>query len=848
MPFLDEVGLQTFWENCKDKFGNKLKVTQNATTVDVALQTVDEEDLATGTIPQASTTAAGVMTAADKEKLNGIESGATANSGTITEVKGSDPIIGSGTQGSVTLSHADSGVADGTYGDDSATPVTPSFGSTFNVPGFAVNDKGHVTSASTHTVKIPNSVASQAADGLMSQEDKTKLDGIADGATANVGTITGVSASSPLSGGGNSGNVTISHINSGVTAGTYGDSTNQTPGFGETFKVNSETVNATGHITAASSHTVTIPDTIATEDTSGLMSAEDKAKLNGIQAGAGQYTLPVATYETLGGVRVRLTVDTDYVTENQDHLMYVVATDSSTSKPGLLVFPASNEFDIDQGVLGISLISGDKIYDSSLLPDKIAGTIPDSKLQAISANKITGTIPQSILPSYVDDVLEYANKSSFPGTGEAGKIYVDLSTNLTYRWGGSSYIEISPSLALGTTSSTAFRGDYGNTAYQHATAKGSAFASGLYKITTNAQGHVTAATAVTKSDITALGIPGQDTNTTYSAATTSTAGLMSAADKTKLDGIASGANRYTLPAATTSALGGVRIGFPESGKNYPVELNDSNQMFVNVPWTDTNTTYTLSSFGITATAAELNKLDGVTATATEINYLDGVTSAIQTQLNSKASSSHTHSIATTSAAGFLPKLGGGTTNFLRADGTWAKPPDTNTTYSTMKGATSSAAGRSGLVPAPAAGSATRYLRCDGTWQVPPDTNTTYTLSSFGITATAAELNKLDGVTATAAELNYVDGVTSNIQTQLNGKAATSHSHSAATTSANGFMTAAMVTKLNGIATGANKYTLPTASSSTLGGVKVGSNLTISSGVLTAKVASDADFKAYMGIS
>lgn len=772
MPFLDEVGLQTFWENCKDKFGNKLKVTQNATTVGVALQTVDEEDLATGTIPQASTTAAGVMTAADKEKLNGIESGATANSGTITEVKGSDPIIGSGTAGSVTLSHADSGVKDGTYGDDSETPLTPSFGSTFNVPGFAVNDKGHVTSASTHTVKIPDSVASQSADGLMSQEDKTKLDGIADGATANVGTITGVSASSPLSGGGNSGNVTISHINSGVTAGTYGDSTNQTPGFGETFKVNSETVNATGHITAASSHTVTIPDTIATEDTSGLMSAEDKAKLNGIPAGGSQYTLPIATSETLGGVRVGVNLDIDYVTENNDRLMLVAATDSSTSKPGLLIFPTSDEFNPRDGVLQIASISGLKIQKDSLPPDMILGTIPDSKLKSIDANKITGTIPQSILPSYVDDVLEYKYKSSFPETGEAGKIYVDRSTNLTYRWGGSSYIEISPSLALGTTSSTAFRGDYGNVAYQHATAKGSAFASGLYKITTNAQGHVIAATAVTKSDITALGIPGQDTNTTY----------------------------------------------------------------------------TLSSFGITATAAELNKLDGVTATSAEINYLDGVTSAIQTQLNGKAASSHTHSAATTSAAGFLPKLGGGTTNFLRADGTWAKPPDTNTTYSTMGGATSSAAGRSGLVPAPAAGAATRYLRCDGTWQVPPDTNTTYTLSSFGITATAAELNKLDGVTATAAELNYVDGVTSNIQTQLNGKAATSHSHSAATTSANGFMTAAMVTKLNGIATGANKYTLPTASSSTLGGVKVGSNLTISSGVLTAKVASYADSKAFMGIS
>ena len=127
-----------------------------------------------------------------------------------------------------------------------------------------------------------------------------------------------------------------------------------------------------------------------------------------------------------------------------------------------------------------------------------------------------GKVPSGQLPSYVDDVLECDNKSSFPATGETGKIYVDKTTNLTWRWGGSTYVEISPSLALGTTSSTAFRGDYGNTAYTHATAKGSAFSSGLYKITTNAQGHVTAAIAVTKADITNLGIPAQDT--TYSAA------------------------------------------------------------------------------------------------------------------------------------------------------------------------------------------------------------------------------------------------------------------------------------------------------------------------------------------
>lgn len=127
-----------------------------------------------------------------------------------------------------------------------------------------------------------------------------------------------------------------------------------------------------------------------------------------------------------------------------------------------------------------------------------------------------GKVPSSQLPSYVDDIVEgyyYDNKFYKEDThtteisGETDKVYVSLDTNLTYRWSGSTFVEISASLALGTTSSTAFRGDYGQSAYTHAvTNKGSAYASGLYKITTNSEGHVTAATAAVKADITSLGI------------------------------------------------------------------------------------------------------------------------------------------------------------------------------------------------------------------------------------------------------------------------------------------------------------------------------------------------------
>lgn len=136
-----------------------------------------------------------------------------------------------------------------------------------------------------------------------------------------------------------------------------------------------------------------------------------------------------------------------------------------------------------------------------------------------------GKVPSSQLPSYVDDVEDYASLSNFPATGESGKIYIALDTNITYRWNGvDNYVAIGSDLALGETSSTAYRGDRGAAAYAHAvTNKGAAFASGLYKITTNAEGHITAATAVAKSDITELGIPAQDT--TYATGNASTAGI-----------------------------------------------------------------------------------------------------------------------------------------------------------------------------------------------------------------------------------------------------------------------------------------------------------------------------------
>lgn len=103
------------------------------------------------------------------------------------------------------------------------------------------------------------------------------------------------------------------------------------------------------------------------------------------------------------------------------------------------------------------------------------GAIPASQKGAASGVAeldSTGRVPSAQLPSYVDDVIEVTSYSALPNPGEDGKIYITEDTNLQYRWSGTQYVEISPSLALGETSSTAYRGDRGKTAYDHSQTTG----------------------------------------------------------------------------------------------------------------------------------------------------------------------------------------------------------------------------------------------------------------------------------------------------------------------------------------------------------------------------------------
>lgn len=125
--------------------------------------------------------------------------------------------------------------------------------------------------------------------------------------------------------------------------------------------------------------------------------------------------------------------------------------------------------------------------DRNLYENKTEQT--DANILALQNNKadlVDGKVPSSQLPSYVDDVLEYPTLSQLPDVGEDGKIYVTLDTNLTYRWGGTEYIEISPSLALGETASTAYRGDRGKIAYDHSQINGNPHNTKLSEVTEDA--------------------------------------------------------------------------------------------------------------------------------------------------------------------------------------------------------------------------------------------------------------------------------------------------------------------------------------------------------------------------
>lgn len=187
-------------------------------------------------------------------------------------------------------------------------------------------------------------------------------------------------------------------------------------------------------------------------------------------------------------------------------------------------------------------------------------------------------------------------------------------------------------------------------------------------------------------------------------------------------GVTGKPSTFTPPASSATVLGGIKVGYTTSGKNYKVQLDSFGNAYVNVPWTDNNTTYsqaTSDNLGLVKIGYSANgknypvALDGNGKMYVNVPWTD--TNTTYTNMGAASASA-------SGKAGLVPApAAGAQAKYLRGDGTWQTPP--NTTYSNMGGATSSAAGSAGLVPAPTAGKQTSFLRGDGTWVVP--TNTTY---------------------------------------------------------------------------------------------------------------------------
>ena len=425
------------------------------------------------------------------------------------------------------------------------------------------------------------------------------------------------------------------------------------------------TSDANGVITITSTDNNTTYS-VASESASGLMSADDKKKLNGIAANANNYVLPPAS-STLGGVKTTSTVtstsgltacpiingipyykdtNTQYtlssfgITATAAQLNAVTGNVSTlTTNLNNHVNNTSNPHQVTKSQVGLTNVENKSsaTIRSELTSSNVTTALGYTPLNTllkgakggVAELDANGYVPSSQLPSYVDDVLEYDAKSSFPTTGTTGKIYVDLSNGKIYRWGGSAYVEISASLALGETSSTAYRGDRGKTAYDHSQITGAnphgitpALIGALtsngtaVKATADASGQT-----ITSTYIKGLSVSGKVITYTFGDGTTGTI--------TTQDTV------YTLPTAS-STLGGVKTTSTVTSTSGLTAC----PIIDGVPYYK-NSTYSLSSFGITASATELNVLDGITATVTELNYTDGVTSNIQTQLNNKAAKATT---------------------------------------------------------------------------------------------------------------------------------------------------------------------------------------------------------------
>ena len=395
--------------------------------------------------------------------------------------------------------------------------------------------------------------------GLMSASDKTKLNGIANNANNY----------------------------------THPAHEEKTSGF---YKV---TVDNQGHVTdavAVAKSDITnlgIPaqDTTyqnASSDSAGLMSPDDKSKLDNIAADANNYTHPSFTQRAAGLYKVTV--------NNQGHVTDAIAVTKS-----------------DITALGIPGQDTNTTYEVATTSNAgLMSAADKKKLDGIAANANNYTHPNTPGNKHIPaggsegQILQYESDGTAKWATIEETVYDEATTEK------SGLMSASDKKKLDGIAANA--NNYAHPSYTQRQ-------SGLYKVTVDNTGHVSAVAAVTKSDITGLGIPAQDT--TYNVASTSANGLMSSTDKQKLDGIANNANNYTHPSFTQRAAGLYKVTVNNQGHvTNAVAVTKSDITALGIPGQDTNTTYnaaTTSTAGLMS-AADKKKLDGITANANNYTH------------------------------------------------------------------------------------------------------------------------------------------------------------------------------------------------------------------------------------
>jgi hypothetical protein len=320
-----------------------------------------------------------------------------------------------------------------------------------------------------------------------------------------------------------------------------------------------------------------------------------------------------------------------------------------------------------------------------------------------------GKVPSSQLPSYMDDVLEYAGQESFPTTGQSGIVYVDTLTNQTYRWSGTEYVIIGNSLALGETSSTAYRGDRGKIAYDHSqsthapTTSKSAASGGtdLSLVTTGEKYTWNNKTSLTIGTTSTTAAAGNHTHTASLATDTGTSAItLASAGKYKLTAGGSSVI-FTMPtipsySSKTAESGGTDVSLVTTGEKYT--WNNKSDLSLGT----TATTAAKGNHTHTATLAADTGTSSITlASAGKYKLTAGGSSVIFTMPTSTnlsigttsttaAAGNHTHTTSLASDSGTATvTLAANTTYKLTAGGKsviFKTPVDNNTTYSSKSAA------------------------------------------------------------------------------------------------------------------------------------------------------------------